>query len=285
MTGQAAYIIRIREYAWFDWLMFLYGPHVSYPDDNILLGQYLGPTLDVGPAMCAKILKKNGKVVPRSTLRTFNRDDIESPVHKEQRRQFVTSVIACLGPAAMTGDFPEDHSTLVYERYADNEYVQEVMADDQPEELAPTPELVDTYFNTELMLPRGSTMSKGRFTGRKRDEDDQVFGRANNNPILDTRTYLVHFDDGEVTELTSNVIYVQMYAQCDPGGNTYVILDDLTDHRKSSEALSIEDQNSTDSRGRNVMRRSTAGWKICCQWKDVSTSWEKLCDLKESHPV
>ena len=51
----------------------------------------------------------------------------------------------------MTGDFPEDHSTLVYERYADNEYVQEVMADDQPEELAPTPELVDTYFNTEFM--------------------------------------------------------------------------------------------------------------------------------------
>ena len=48
----------------------------------------------------------------------------------------------------MTGDFPEDHSTLVYERYAENEYFQEVMADDQPEELAPTPELVDTYFNT-----------------------------------------------------------------------------------------------------------------------------------------
>ena len=29
----------------------------------------------------------------------------------------------------------------------------------------------------------------------------------------------------------------------------------------------------------------TAGWQICCQWKDGSTSWEKLFELKEFHPV
>ena len=64
-------------------------------------------------------------------------------------------------------------------------------------------------------------------------------GRANNNPILDTITYLVQFDDGEVNELTANVIAVQMYAQCDPDGNMYIMLDDLTDHSKSSSDLSI----------------------------------------------
>ena len=92
--------------------------------------------------------------------------------------------------------------------------------------------------------------------------------------------YLVQFYDGEVTELMDNVISAQMYAQCDPDGNMYVILNDLTDHRKSSNALSIEDQKTTDSSGHNVIRRSTAGWQICCQWKDGITSWEKLCDLK-----
>ena len=30
---------------------------------------------------------------------------------------------------------------------------------------------------------------------------------------------------------------------------------------------------------------TTAVWQICCQWKDGSTSWEKLPELKESHPV
>ena len=83
MTRQAAYIIHICEYAWFDWFMFSYGPHVSYPDNNLVLGRYLWPTLDVGSAMCAKILKNIGKVVPRSTLRTFTREEIDSPVHKE----------------------------------------------------------------------------------------------------------------------------------------------------------------------------------------------------------
>ena len=87
-------------------------------------------------------------------------------------------------------------------------------------------------------------------------------GQANNNPILDTRTYLVHFDYGEVTELADYMIAEQMYAQFDPDGNMYVMMDDLTDHCKSSKAISVEDQKTTDSHGRSVMRRSTSGWNF-----------------------
>ena len=38
-------------------------------------------------------------------------------------------------------------------------------------------------------------------------------------------------------------------------------------------------------KGRPSLHRTTVGWLLCCQWKDGSTSWEKLSDLKESHPV
>ena len=48
----------------------------------------------------------------------------------------------------MTGDFPEDHVTPVYEQYAENEDGQEVMAYDPPEELVPTPDVIDTSINT-----------------------------------------------------------------------------------------------------------------------------------------
>ena len=27
------------------------------------------------------------------------------------------------------------------------------------------------------------------------------------------------------------------------------------------------------------------GWQLCVQWRDGSTSWQYLKDLKESHPV
>ena len=51
-------------------------------------------------------------------------------MHKEQSRQYFASAIACLGPDAMTWDLPEDHVTPMYEQYAENEDVQEAMADD-----------------------------------------------------------------------------------------------------------------------------------------------------------
>ena len=154
------------------------------------------------------------------------------------------------------------------------------MADDPPEELAPTPEVGYTCVNTELILPLEITLSKGRVNGRKRDAGGQVCGQANNNPILGIRTYLVQFDDGKVTELTANVIDAQMYAQCDPYGNMYIMLDDFTDHRNLSKDLYIEDQKATDSRGCNVMRRSTLGWKMCCQWKDGSKFCKSFVTLK-----
>ncbi len=33
------------------------------------------------------------------------------------------------------------------------------------------------------------------------------------------------------------------------------------------------------------MRITTLGWHVFCQWKDGSISWEKLSDVKESHPL
>ncbi len=37
--------------------------------------------------------------------------------------------------------------------------------------------------------------------------------------------------------------------------------------------------------GRTYLRRSTIGWQLCCQWKEGSSSWVNLADLKESHPI
>ena len=37
--------------------------------------------------------------------------------------------------------------------------------------------------------------------------------------------------------------------------------------------------------GKNCKRKSTAGWALCIQWKDGSTSWERLSASKEAYPV
>ena len=37
--------------------------------------------------------------------------------------------------------------------------------------------------------------------------------------------------------------------------------------------------------GRAFLRQYTAGYQLCVLWKYVSTSWENLSDLKESHTI
>ena len=83
----------------------------------------------------------------------------------------------------------------------------------------------------------GGTMTKGRVTAQKRGADRNPKGRANSNPILDTREHTVTFDDGDVTNLTENLIAESMYAQCDPDGNQYALLDSLIDHQRLDMAL------------------------------------------------
>ena len=75
-----------------------------------------------------------------------------------------------------------------------------------------------------------------------------------------------------------------MTAHCDVDGNEYFLLDAFVDHRKNGSHLSVEDQKIVVKRP-ETLRKSTAGWDICCKWKDGSTSWKKLSNFKELHPI
>jgi hypothetical protein len=62
------------------------------------------------------------------------------------------------------------------------------------------------------MLPKGGVMVKGHVTVRKRDLDGNPVGCANDNPNLDTRSYIVNFDDGDQTDITANMIAKSLYS-------------------------------------------------------------------------
>ena len=34
-----------------------------------------------------------------------------------------------------------------------------------------------------------------------------------------------------------------------------------------------------------IQHQTNHGWKLCIEWKDGTTTWERLADLKESNPV
>jgi hypothetical protein len=186
----------------------------------------LGPTTDVGSALTTKILKSNGQTVCRSTLRHLNDEEIHCPIHQEMYRVFDETIANHLGPNATNQDFPAEDLTPDYNFYDDDHDL-----DPDHGDLEVTPEMGDTYLNTEISVLQGGTIMKGCVTSQKRDKDGSPVGLANANPILDTQEYTFAFVDGDETVLNANLIADAMYAQCNPDGNQYVLLDSIIDHR------------------------------------------------------
>jgi hypothetical protein len=127
-------------------------------------------------------------------------------------------------------------------------------------------------------------MLTGKVKRRKLDDLGVPSGRRNANPILDTRSYLVEFPDGAEMEYTANTIAENMYAQCDVDGNQWLLMDAIVDHRRTNEAVAEEDAFVVVNHRKHRIK-TTKGWEFCVLWKDGTTTWQRLADMKESNPV
>jgi hypothetical protein len=179
---------------------------------------------------------------------------------KDMKLKFDESIEHNLGPAALPQDFPAEDLTPDPTYYDDTSAMDPEYGDAEV-----TPEIGDNYLSAELMLPKGGVMVKGRVTVHKRDQDGNPVGRANDNPILNTRSYIINFDDGDQTELTANMIAESLYYQCDPDGNQYVLLEEIVNHQRLPAAVKLTDQKIVHADGKTYLKHSTIGWQLCCQ--------------------
>lgn len=86
LTGDTADISHICEFGWYDWVWYL-----SPQDENMErkhLGRYLGPSFDIGDALCAKILPASARLISRTSVFPLSPEDQNSPVVDEMKRQF-----------------------------------------------------------------------------------------------------------------------------------------------------------------------------------------------------
>jgi hypothetical protein len=144
----------------------------------------------------------------------------------------------------------------------------------------------DEMLLAEPLLPRGPTLVPARVIGRKRDGDGNPIGNYNANPLMNTRIYLVEFDDGHVAEYSANAIAEAIYNQVDDAGLMHSLFTDIIGHRKiEDEAMSDEDFTALETGQNPLHARTTKGWDICIQWCDGSSSWHPLSEIKNSFPV
>ena len=61
-------------------------------------------------------------------------------------------------------------------------------------------------------------------------------------------------------------------------------MNEIIDHRTNGKTV-IKDDGMMSQNVRPAMRKTTKGWFLCVRWKDDSTSWVPLKDLKESNPL
>ncbi|KAI2496194.1 Reverse transcriptase (RNA-dependent DNA polymerase) [Fragilaria crotonensis] len=241
VSGETADISPLALFKWYEWVLFR-DTSVTYPDDSMVLGRDLGPAIDIGPAMTRKVLKSNGQVVYRSTVRALTADELADETMTKNRREFTEKVNAILGDGFKYEDFASDPELETFETPTYQHY-----SDDGDGEL--TPHVLDADDDVDV------------------DTHDQYVGAEVNLPIGDRMM------SGK-----------NMYAMCDTEGNQYLLLAGIVDHRKDDSAIERPDM--YIQRGSNQqIRKTTKGWRLCVEWRDGSTSWERLADLKESNPV
>ena len=144
----------------------------------------------------------------------------------------------------------------------------------------------DTYTNMELYLDhRDSGHTFSCMTKQLKDAEDRPIGTANDNTILDTRMYEVEYSDGYKTSLAAYTISENLFAQVYAEGNRNVLFDTIVNHRTNRKEVKQQKTFTTNSRGVKRQKETKKGWEMLVQWKDGSTTWVALKDMKEAYPV
>jgi len=171
------------------------------------------------------------------------------------------------------------------EEFADSVTVPRDKDETQPEQDSFTPEGYDNMINAEIMIPKGDGTIVGKVIKRAKGEDGNSIGLRNSNPLLDTREYEVLMPDGATVSYTANVIAENLYSQVDSEGRQFLMLEEISDHRKDKTAYSKDYGYVVSHNGNKTLRQTTQGWQLSVQWKDGTSDWIALKDLKVSNPI
>ena len=112
--GMSADISDMCEFEFYKWVMFNES-QATFPETKFHVGRWLRYAVDVGYTLTYKVLKSNGQVVLRSTIRHLTLDKLTNPEHIATRKTFDDNIIQKIGVPATESDFDKDYLTPTYE--------------------------------------------------------------------------------------------------------------------------------------------------------------------------
>ena len=148
-----------------------------------------------------------------------------------------------------------------------------------------TPEEYNKYINTEVLLDVWDEKLSGIVKKWTHDQNGNPVWQRNPNPFLDTRSYEVLLPDGSTTVYGANIITENVMSSVDDDGNMFVLFDEIIDHQSLDKALTEAESWSETKSGTRRQKPTTKGWELLISWKDGTTSWARLADMKENFPI
>lgn len=293
ITGESCDISEYLDFSFYDWVIY----HPNAGLGEMKLGKWLGVSHKIGNLMSYWILTENAKPISCTTVQSLTMLEQQTDEWKKRMQLYEDKVEKLLetmdDPSQDLSDVPRYNHLALEE--ADEDFRKEFQkvindkelpdVDDADESAKET--FFDYFVNMELGLPRGDIDGELEFaTVKKRavGEDGEPIGVHHKNPFLDTRKYEVEYRDGTIEIMSANTIAENLLAQVDEEGHRQLLLDEIIDHRSNDTAIKRED-GFIERKGQKYRKLTTRGWELCVQWKDGSTNWIALKDLKDSYPV
>jgi len=282
----------ISAYAMFDYFQTVkyYTPTAHFPFQKVVLGKFLGVCEVSIDELTFYVLTDSGRVVQRKSVWALTDDEEKIMVIEINNLEVL--IAQKIGDSLEEDEVDESARatlpTIPEQLFDTGDDVPEPMESDasRPEEDDYSPEAFDEYLTAEVLLPRGGETARAVVMKRLVDPDGKPVGSRHSNPMLDTRQYEVEFPDGSRDSFTANMIAENLFSQVDEEGKSFAVMDSIVDHRKTDKALSRREGYTIDKRtGAKRKRHTTAGWEFQVEWRDGSTTWVPLKDLKESNPV
>jgi hypothetical protein len=292
ITGETVDISEYLDFGFYEWIWYRENAGLG----KTKLERWLGVSHRIGTLMSFWVLTSSEKVLSRTTVQRVTQLETQIEENKTRMQGFTDQLTARIGGNDIVAQDDDGNFTLDIDDWDDPafdpEFVQEFgrtindpAIKEADQEFTPDT-FDDTHLNMELALPReGGEVQFGRVVKRMRDKDGLPIGTANDNPILDSRMYEVEFQDGYRTSLAANAIAENLFAQIDDEGNRHVMFQEVIDHRTNGKQVLQQDAFIILRTGTRQRRETMIGWELLVQWKDLSTTWVSLKDMKEAYAV
>ena len=277
-------------YTWYQWCWYF-----DESTKSKRLCRWLGPAHQVGQAFCSYIILDSGDYIARSTVVGIPPYELTTDRMIEETRKFTTSLESNIGNHKQGIFKPAAPMDIYCDAFGDDNDIDENVLPYGDELIDAKTETVDeaylesldAYLGAEILLPNKDAIPVlAKVKKRKRDAANLPIGEANSNPILDSRVYELEFPDGRLEEYSVNVIAENLLNMADNDGWDTGLLEEVEDFR-CDEAIAIpKDKGHFESaNGNKVPVVTTKGWDVKVRWKDKSTNWIPLAEIKESNPI